>query len=127
MSEKDQFSISDLPLAGLEEYVACRAWEYDTSFWQRTIIMDFDLVCDVSRSGSQAQKVETDCCNQRYGLRKLQQQLTFLGLMCGVFLSGLISDRFGRRRTMLALLLTTILVGTLSSFSPNYPAFLVGN
>ena len=28
---------------------------------------------------------------------------------------------------MLALLLTTITVGTLSSFSPNYPAFLVGN
>ena len=27
---------------------------------------------------------------------------------------------------MLALLLTTILVGTLSSFSPNYPAFLLG-
>ena len=64
--------------------------------------------------------------NQRYGLRKLQQQLTFLGLMFGVFLSGLLSDRFGRRRTMLGLLLTTIIVGTLSSFSPNYPAFLVG-
>ena len=30
------------------EYVACTAWEHDTSFWKMTIIMDFDLVCDVS-------------------------------------------------------------------------------
>ena len=44
--ENDQFS--DLDLASEEEWVACTAWEYDTSFWQRTIIMDFDLVCDVS-------------------------------------------------------------------------------
>ena len=85
--------------------------------------MDFDLVCDVRTESNYSNNLTT----QRYGLRKLQQQVTFLGLMCGVFLSGLISDRFGRRRTMLALLLITILVGTLSSFSPNYPAFLVGN
>jgi len=108
LSENEEFSSPDLPMASSEEFTTCTVWEYDTSFWEKTIIMDFDLVCD------------------RYDLRKLQQQVTFLGLMCGVFLSGLISDRFGRRRTMLALLLTTILVGTLSSFSPNYPAFLVG-
>jgi hypothetical protein len=23
-------------------------WEYDRSFWQNTIIMDFNLVCEVS-------------------------------------------------------------------------------
>ena len=41
------FYSSDLPLASSEEFTACSAWEYDTSFWQKTIIMDFDLVCDV--------------------------------------------------------------------------------
>ena len=44
--ENDQ--LSDLDLASEEEWIACTAWEFDTSFWQRTIIMDFDLVCDVS-------------------------------------------------------------------------------
>jgi len=91
-----------------QELIPCSAWEYDKSFWQKTVIMDFDLVCD------------------RYPLRKLQQQLTFMGLMCGVFISGLISDRWGRKRTMLCLLITVIIVGTASSFSPNYPTFLVG-
>ena len=110
-----------------DDWRACTSWEYDTTFWQRTIIMDFDLVCDVSPGNSSSHLQTIISSYQRYDLRKLQQQVTFLGLMCGVFLSGLISDRFGRRRTMLALLLTTILVGTLSSFSPNYPAFLVGN
>merc|ERR1719184_489952 len=70
--------------------------------------MDFDLVCD------------------RYHLRKLQQQVTFFGLMCGVFTSGILSDRFGRRKTMLGLLFLTVIVGTLSSFAPNYPTFLIG-
>eukprot|EP00088_Acartia_fossae_P014886 TRINITY_DN18038_c0_g1_i1.p1 TRINITY_DN18038_c0_g1~~TRINITY_DN18038_c0_g1_i1.p1 ORF type:complete len:399 (-),score=52.45 TRINITY_DN18038_c0_g1_i1:31-1227(-) len=45
--------------------------------------------------------------------------------MCGVFSSGLISDRFGRRHTMLCLLLLTVVAGTISSFTPNYPAFLI--
>ena len=69
--------------------VPCTAWEHDTSFWRATIIMEFDLVCQV---------VWPHCSpllllSQRYPLRKLQQQVTFLGLMCGVFTAGLISDR----------------------------------
>ena len=40
--------VSQLATVGEEEWLPCTAWEYDTSFWQRTIIMDFDLVCDVS-------------------------------------------------------------------------------
>ena len=34
--------------------------------------------------------------------------------------------RFGRRKTMLGLLLLVVVVGTLSSFAPNYPTFLIG-
>jgi len=105
---EDITDISSIPLLDGEEFVPCTKWEFDTSFWQRTIIMDFDLVCD------------------RYHLRKLQQQVTFFGLMCGVFTSGILSDRFGRRKTMLGLLLLVVTVGTLSSFAPNYPSFLVG-
>eukprot|EP00092_Neocalanus_flemingeri_P007851 GFUD01008476.1.p1 GENE.GFUD01008476.1~~GFUD01008476.1.p1 ORF type:complete len:593 (+),score=112.20 GFUD01008476.1:105-1883(+) len=106
--ESVEFSSLNLPVLDGIELIPCAAWEYDTSFWKKTIVMDFDLVCD------------------RYHLQKLQQQVTFLGLMCGVFSAGIISDKFGRRKTMLGLLISTIIVGTLSSFSPNYPSFLVG-
>ena len=46
VTPEDDFS--SLKTEGEAEYVACTAWEYDTSFWKMTIIMDFDLVCDVS-------------------------------------------------------------------------------
>jgi len=89
------------------DYEPCTEFEYDTSFWEKTIIMDFNLVCE------------------REGYKKFTQQMTFFGLMCGVFSSGLISDRFGRRQTMLGLLLLTVVAGTISSFSPNYFVFLI--
>jgi len=97
-----------IELVGDEEYISCSSWEYDTTFWEKTIIMDFDLVCE------------------RYDLRKLQQQVTFLGVMSGVFISGLISDRFGRRKTMLVLLLVCVFIGSATALAPNLPLFLVG-
>lgn len=86
----------------------CEDWEYDRSFWKRTIIQEWNLVCgDSSR-------------------KKLTQQATFFGLLCGVFASGLLSDRFGRLKTMLCLLTMIIVCGTATSFSPTYEAYLVG-
>jgi len=90
-----------------DEYVECTDWEFDRSFWKNTIIMEFKLVCE----------------REKY--IKFTQQVTFFGLMCGVLCAGLISDRFGRRRSMLLLLFMSVISGTLSSFSPNYTAFLV--
>ena len=48
---EDITDISSIPLLDGEEFVPCTKWEFDTSFWQRTIIMDFDLVCDVGVVG----------------------------------------------------------------------------
>ena len=53
----------------------CKSWTHDTTEWKRTIIHEWDLVCD------------------REPLLKLTQQVTFFGLLCGVFISGLLSDR----------------------------------
>jgi hypothetical protein len=57
------------------EFRSCNSWEYDKSFWRRTIIQEWDLVCD------------------RKPLRKLTQQVTFFGLLCGAFISGILSDK----------------------------------
>jgi len=90
-----------------EEFIKCTDWEHDTSFWEKTIIMEFDLVCD------------------REPYKKFTQQMTFFGLMCGVFSGGLLSDRYGRRPTMMGLLLLVVVSGTASSFTTNYPSFLL--
>ena len=45
ISETDEISSSSDLIT--DDWRACTSWEYDTSFWRKTIIMDFDLVCDV--------------------------------------------------------------------------------
>ena len=37
-----------IELIGDDEFISCSSWEYDTTFWEKTIIMDFDLVCEVN-------------------------------------------------------------------------------
>ena len=60
-----------------KNFTTCNdAWDYDTSEWKRTIIHEWNLVCD------------------REPLLKLTQQVTFFGLLCGAFLSGVLSDRY---------------------------------
>ena len=60
-----------------KKFTTCNnSWDYDTSEWKRTIIHEWDLVCD------------------REPLLKLTQQVTFFGLLCGAFLSGVLSDRY---------------------------------
>ena len=47
VDENADFSSLNLPLLDEAELIPCTSWEYDTSFWKKTIIMDFDLVCEV--------------------------------------------------------------------------------
>ena len=105
----------------------CQAWTYNNSFWRSTIIQEWDLVCHNKES------------------QKLTQQITFIGLLFGVFTSGVISDRLaqgtfstmktgvmilyfriGRVKAMLLLLTFNILSGSLSSFAQSYWIFLIG-
>lgn len=100
-----QYNGQDLENSTLKN---CDSFEYDRSFWRRTIIHEFDLVCDNAYK------------------KKWTQQATFFGLLCGVFASGIISDKIGRLKTMMLMLTMVIVCGTLTSFSPNYPLFLLG-
>ena len=69
---------------------------------------DFDLVCENEYK------------------QKWTQQVTFFGLLCGVFASGIISDRIGRVKTMMIMLTMVIICGTLNAFAPYYELFLLG-
>ena len=58
--------------------------------------------------------------------QKWTQQATFFGLLVGVVASGLLSDRVGRVRAMLALLAMTVACGVATAFARSYYLFLAG-
>ncbi len=62
----------------------CTEFEYDRSFWRRTIVQEWDLVCD------------------REYMQKWTQQVTFFGLLVGVIVSGIISDRYTYTQVLLS-------------------------
>jgi len=88
--------------------VKCTNFQHNQTFWKHTTIQDFNLICD-----------------DKYK-QKWTQQATFFGLLVGVFVSGLISDKIGRSKTMMIMLTMVVICGTLTSFAPSYGWFLAG-
>uniref|UniRef100_A0A2R5L7W7 Putative synaptic vesicle transporter svop n=1 Tax=Ornithodoros turicata TaxID=34597 RepID=A0A2R5L7W7_9ACAR len=87
--------------------VACDAWTYAEHPFGNTLTTEWNLVCD------------------RKWMRSLVQSVYMAFLMIGVLIYGIISDRWGRRRTMFicAPLLCVSAIATV--FSPNLYYFLV--
>ena len=69
----------------------CERWSFDSRKFQNTIIEKFDLVCD------------------NWFYPNLAQSIFFSGVFVGVFCSGIISDRYGRKKAMFIFL--SILIG----------------
>ncbi|XP_071800449.1 solute carrier family 22 member 4-like [Asterias amurensis] len=64
-----------------------RGWEYDTSQYNTTIIMDWDLVCTEK------------------GTANMINSIFFFGFMAGSFVFGVISDWFGRKNALIVAML----------------------
>ena len=75
------------------ELKQCEEWNYDTTKFENTIIEQFNLVCD------------------KWFYPNMAQSVFFSGVFVGVFCSGIISDRFGRKTAMFSFL--SILIGNL--------------
>ena len=71
----------------------CEEWNYDKTKFENTIIEQFNLVCD------------------KWFYPNMAQYVFFSGVFVGVFCSGIISDRFGRKSSMFLFL--SILIGNL--------------
>ena len=71
----------------------CDEWNYDKTIFENTIIEQFNLVCD------------------KWFYPNMAQSVFFSGVFVGVFCSGIISDRFGRKTAMFLFL--SILIGNL--------------
>ncbi|XP_077295924.1 organic cation transporter protein isoform X2 [Arctopsyche grandis] len=87
--------------------IPCTHWEYDKSIFTTTIISEWNLVCD------------------RASLNTLAETLFLAGIGAGGVVSGMISDRFGRKKTMVAALFLQTLLGLSITLCPWYELYLV--
>ena len=65
--------------------IKCNKFSYDRSFWQQSVIMEWDLVCD-----------------HNY-LSVLGKMTIFGGFAIGTFGAGWLSDSYGRKTTIILL------------------------
>ncbi|XP_061601671.1 solute carrier family 22 member 7-like [Cololabis saira] len=82
-------------------------WVYDNSTFTSTIATEWDLVCD------------------RKSLTKATSTIFFFGVMLGSITFGYVCDKYGRRKTLLASYVTSMVFGISSAFSDSYILFSV--
>jgi len=90
-----------------ETKTTCLEFGYDHSFWESTIITEYDLVCE------------------KGALPYVGKMVIFSGLAFGSFVSGLVSDRFGRKKAIWFTSLTMLAAGIITSIAPWYAMFIV--
>lgn len=85
----------------------CTKWEFNNTQFGYTLLQEWDLVCDRAHLKDTA-------------------EMTFLaGVALGGLVSGMISDKFGRKKTLLSSLIAQIMFGTLIAFNPWFEAHCV--
>jgi len=82
-------------------------WVYNKTWFPETLVTEFDLVCGHSE------------------LITLQESIFMLGIFTGVLVSGMLSDRFGRRYTIMGFAVGVLVFGVAASYAQTFTAFLV--
>ncbi|XP_061585924.1 solute carrier family 22 member 7b.1 [Cololabis saira] len=80
-------------------------WVYDNSTFRSTLATEWDLVCD-NRS-----------------MNRATATIFFMGVMVGAAVFGYLSDRFGRKTTLMVSYVATTVFAFSSAFSTSFPAF----
>lgn len=92
-------------VAGANGSIKCDAWVYDHSTFSRTLIEEWDMVCD------------------RNWLRSLTQSVYLVGMFFGNLVFSHLSDRYGRKITTLLTSLVMLTSGVACSFSSSFIVF----
>ncbi|XP_026231690.1 solute carrier family 22 member 4-like [Anabas testudineus] len=80
-------------------------WTYSTEYYESTVVTEFNLVC-----------------NEEWK-KPLTSLAYFLGGLCGCFISGQISDRFGRKPVVFGAITMLSISSIALAFAPSWPVF----
>nr|XP_040037473.1 solute carrier family 22 member 5-like [Gasterosteus aculeatus aculeatus] len=97
----------EVDLSDLPQETCVDGWSYSRDVYQSTIVSQFDLVC-------------RDQWKQPF-----TSTLYFLGVLCGSFFSGLLSDRFGRKPVLFATMAIQTVFIFVQIFSNSWTVFVV--
>ncbi|XP_046439382.1 organic cation transporter-like protein isoform X2 [Daphnia pulex] len=84
------------------ETLPCKAWEYDRTYYESTIVTDWDLVCD------------------RRWMASVSQSAYMLGALIASSLLGQLSDRYGRWKVLVPTGALQMVFATGCGFVQNY-------
>lgn len=96
-----------LPFPMDKEAISCESWEYDVSFYESTMVDEWDLVCG------------------REWLISVAKTVYMVGFLVSVTICGQLSDRFGRRPVVIICLCVFLIAGILTLMSTNFLMFIV--
>ncbi|XP_054481191.1 organic cation/carnitine transporter 2 [Anoplopoma fimbria] len=97
----------DVDLSNVSTESCVDGWEYDQSQYISTIISEWDLVCDNSWKSP------------------LTSSLFFCGVLAGSFISGQLSDRYGRKIVLFVTMGVQAVFTLCQVFSPSWTIFCV--
>lgn len=87
--------------------IECQSWVYSHRVYLSTIVQDWDLVCS------------------RKWMKSTVQSSYMLGCLIGSMLTGVLSDRYGRRWTICLASLVFFVFNMASSFATTYSVFIL--
>ncbi|KAL8589920.1 hypothetical protein ACOMHN_024007 [Nucella lapillus] len=103
--ERDEQHAANRTLYGDTE--PCDSWVYDKSVFERTIVTQFDLVCEEK------------------GFRANFNMINMMGLLAGSAVCGYLCDRFGRKRIFLIAMILVLVLSLGMAFPVIAPMLLV--